>query len=139
MDLSVPDYAVLAVATGAAVVGLFVGFSGALAFLAGLFASVLFGFWAWPVSEGLIVSPWARGLAVGVASLLVFGLVRWLVRRFVHGLVAQPGDALLGMILSALTGLAVTLGIVWCLGNIWPDSPGLKSVLLEEVLVRVGC
>ena len=139
MDLAVPDYAVLAVATGAAVVGLFVGFSGALAFLSGLFSSVLFGFWAWPASAGFISSPWTRGLAVGVASLLVFGLVRWLVKRFVHGLVAQPGDALLGMILSALTGLAVTLGVVWCLGNIWPDNPDLKSALLEEVLVRVGC
>jgi len=138
MDLTIPDYAILAVTLGAAVVGLFVGFSGALAFLSGLIASGFAGFFAWPLSANFIASVWVRGLAVGVGALLVFGLVRYLVKKFVHGLVAQPGDALLGMLVAALAGFAVTLTVIWGLGTMWPNNPELTSTLLEKVLVRVG-
>jgi len=138
MDLTIPDYAILAVTLGAAVIGMFVGFSGALAFLSGLVFSVLAGYFAWPLSADYIGSVWVRALAIGVGALLVFGLVRWLVKKFVHGLIAQPGDALLGMLFAALAGFAVTLGIVWGLRTLFPENPNLASVLVEGVLVRVG-
>lgn len=138
MELTIPDYAILAMTVGGAVIGLFIGVSGALAFLAGAVAAGAAGCFAWPLSADFINAVWLRGIAVGVASLLVFGIVRWLVKKFVHGLVAQPGDALLGSFLSALTGAVVSLGVVWGLGYFFPDSPELASVFLERVLVLVG-
>lgn len=138
MDLRLPDYAILAVTLGAAVCGLFVGFSGALGFLTGAVSALATGYFAWPLSADFIASAWLRGLAVGLVSLLVFGLVRWLTKKFVHGLVAQPGDALLGMLFAALAGFGVVAGIVWGAGLLMPDNPNVTSAIVEEVLVRVG-
>lgn len=138
MELTVPDYAILAMTVGGAVIGLFIGVSGALAFLAGAVAASVAGYFAWPLSADFIGAAWLRGIAVGVVSLLVFGIVRWLVKKFVHGLVAQPGDALLGSFLAALTGAVVSLGVVWGLGHFFPNNSDLTSVLLEKVLVIAG-
>jgi len=89
--------------------GLFIGFSGSLAFLAGGVSAVVAARFGWALSAGFIESPWGRAAAVAVGAILVFGIVRWLVRKFVHGLVAQPGDALLGAVAfgSVCFGLAL--------------------------------
>ncbi len=138
MDLTIPDYAILSAAAAGAVVGLFIGVSGALAFLAGALAAVAAGCFAWPSSANVLDAAWLRGIAVGVLSLLAFGIVRWLVKRCVHGLVAQPGDALLGSLFSALTAATVSLCVVWGLQALLPDSQGVASLLLEKVFVLAG-
>lgn len=138
MELTIPDYAVVALAVAGAVVGLFIGISGALAFLAGAVAASAAGFFAWPFSADVIASPWLRGIAVGILTLLVFGSVRWGVKKLVHGLVAQPGDALIGSLLAALTCGLLSLGAVWGLRFLFPENPDFASVLLEKVLVLVG-
>ena len=135
MELTIPDYGILAMTAAGAVIGLFIGVSGALAFLAGAVAASVAGCFAWPLSADFISHVWLRGIAVGVVSLLAFGIVRWLVKKVVHGLVAQPGDALLGSLLAALTGAVVSLGVVWGIGLVFPGNPDVASVLLERLFV----
>ncbi len=137
MNLAPPDYLVLALAAGGAVTGLFIGVSGALAFLAGTAGAVLTGHFGWPLSSDYFGSALARGVAVAIASLLAFWIVRTLVRRTVKFAVAQPGDAIFGALLAAASGLAVGLGLVW-LGQ-FLGVPGAEgSVLLGEVIGNVG-
>ena len=136
--LTVPDCVAITVTGCSAVVGLVVGFSGALAFLAGLVAAVSFGFLAWPaLSEWLseyVPNSIIRGAIAVAVSLLAFGLVRWVVSKCVHGLIAQPGDSLLGAIFAAVAGFAVAIGGIWLLVSFFPNDPSFSSVLLEEVL-----
>lgn len=119
------DYVILAVAAGGAVAGLFIGFSGSLAFLAGSVSAAVAARFGWAFSAGFIESPWARAAAVAVGAILAFGIVRWLVRKFVHGLVAQPGDALLGAAAFGAVCLGLSLAAVHLLvhfGFIGEDS-----------------
>lgn len=137
MTLEPADYVVLSTTVITAVFGLFIGFSGTLAFFAGALLAVACGFFAWDPSADLIANSWLRALAVGVASLLVFGLVRFVVKKSVHGFVAQPGDAILGALVSALTGATVSLGVVGLLflSLGWEAA---RSVLLEKALSLLG-
>ena len=110
MELLPADYVLCALALVMAVMGMFRGFSGTLAFwLAGAAAAVV-GSVTWPYSETVTPALWMRGGLTLLAILLSFGLVRTLVRRFVHGLLAQPADALLGFLAGAVTALLLVVG-----------------------------
>lgn len=137
MSFLSPDYAIVAITLFGAVVGLFIGFSGALAFLLGAIAAGALATFAFPLLSGEIANIWMRGILVGLAALLAFGLVRLVVRKFVHGLLAQPGDAIFGAIVSALSGAIVALSVVWLLGVV-TGSSAFESNLLKEVIGFVG-
>ena len=137
MELTGADCAVLAVTLGGAVIGLFIGFSGALAFLCGAAASAAAGTFAFPLLATEIANVWARGAVVGLGGLLVFGLVRLIVKKLVHGLVAQPGDAIFGSLTAAASSFAVVLAVVWLLGTL-TGEPLFSSALLQKVLASVG-
>ena len=137
MALTGADYAVLAVTLGGAVIGLFIGFSGALAFLCGTAAAAAAGTFAFPLLAAEIANVWARGAVVGLGGLLVFGLVRLIVKKLVHGLVAQPGDAIFGSLTAAASSFAMVLAVVWLLGTL-TGEPAFTSALLQKVLAYVG-
>lgn len=131
------DYAIVAITLAGAVVGLFTGFSGALAFLCGTIAAGALASFAFPALSGEIANVWVRGILVGLAALLAFGLVRLAVRKLVHNLLAQPGDAIFGSLASALSGAVVALSVVWLLG-VLTGSSAFESNLLKEVIGFVG-
>ena len=58
---------------------------------------------------------WMRGAAVLVGTLLVFGIVRFVVKRTVNGLLAQPSDALFGFLVGAVAG--ALLIVAWGFGG----------------------
>lgn len=134
MDLTALDYAILVSTLSGLVGGLFFGVSGALAFLLGLLASAFVAFQAWGPFASLVPSSAWRTLAVGVLALLVFGLVRVVVRKVVRGLVAQPGDAILGAVFSALSGAILSCAAAWALAFFFPEQEGLQSSLLNRFL-----
>ena len=136
MNFLPADYVIFGIAVIAAVFGLIVGFSGALAFLAGTVGAALTGRVVWYFSLNWFDAAWARALATAGAALVVFGLARKLVRSVVHGILAQPGDAIFGFGLAALTGFALALVAAYLLdlSGIWPVS----SVLLTQALAFVG-
>lgn len=137
MELTAIDYAVSTVSIGCAVVGLFVGFSGALGILAGAVAAAVVGNFAWSLSADYISGDWLRVIAVIVVTLLSFGLVRMLVRKAAHGLVAQPTDAILGAITSFTIGFCLSAGGIWLFCKLGFCGE-LESVILEKVLHFAG-
>ena len=58
-----------------------------------------------------------------VATLLAFGLVRLIVKKLVNGLLAQPTDALFGMLIGA--GLGVLLLIAWARSGLYLEYSAL--------------
>lgn len=110
MELLPADYVLCALALTMAVMGMFRGFSGTLAFWAAGAVAAVVGSVAWPYSETITPTVWMRAGLTLLAILLSFGLVRTIVRRFVHGLLAQPADALLGLLAGAATALVLVAG-----------------------------
>ena len=137
MTLAPPDYVVLVLAAGGVVTGLFIGLSGALAFVSGCLAASFAATFGWRFSESFLSSGLARGLAVALASLVAFWAVRALVRKTVKVALAQPGDSIFGAVAAGFSGFAVGIGLVWLAQFLgFPGAEG--SSLLSEVLCHVG-
>lgn len=124
------DYVILGAAAVAAVFGLIGGFSGALAFLAGTVGAAVAGRLAWFASLDWFDAAWARALSALALALVAFGLARKVVRLVVHNILAQPGDAIFGILVAAASGfaLALTAAYLLDLSGVWP----VQSVLLEQ-------
>lgn len=125
MDLTALDWVLLAIAAFFAVVGLFRGFSGQLGSLVGLVAALAVGYFAFSPLHGLVQSGnWIGGdaaqkslavVADFVVALIVFGLLRRIVARFVSFLVPQPMDAIVGAFVGLFKG-AVAIGLLTGVG-----------------------
>lgn len=136
MNFLPADYVILGVAAVAAFFGLVGGFSGALAFLAGTVGGAAAGRLAWSASLAWFDAAWARALASLALALVAFGLVRKIVRLVVHNILAQPGDAIFGFLVAAVSGfaLALTAAHLLVLSDLWP----VKSVLLDQAYALLG-
>ena len=111
MQLLPADYVLCGITLVMAVTGLFRGFSGTLAFMLATVAAAGAGFLGWPYSASFTPVLWMRGAGTLVGVLLVFGLVRLIVKKLVGGLLAQPSDALFGAVIGSLVG--VLLLVLW--------------------------
>lgn len=111
--LATADIVILAGTAVFALFGLFWGFSGALAFLAGSVMGALGGRLAWTAAMEYGQTGWSRALVALVAAILVFGIVRWAVKKIVGGLLRQPADAVFGFLVSGVTGLFLALAAVY--------------------------
>lgn len=136
MTFCTADYVIVAVAFLTGVFGLFNGFSGALAFLTASTAGSLAGRVAWTFSDGRFASGWTRGLVVLVAAILVFGIVRWSVRKIVSGLLRQPADAIFGFLVAALTGCALSVAAIYA-ANV-SGFLAIESSLLSRIQDLTG-
>ena len=101
------DYALCGLTIVMAVLGLFRGFSGTLGFAFGTIAALLTASFGWTYSASLTAVVWQRGAGVLVATLLAFGLVRLIAKKFVNGLLAQPSDAVFGFLIGAALGILI--------------------------------
>lgn len=101
------DYALCGITVVMAVLGLFRGFSGTLAFVLGAVAAAFAGSFGWAYSASVTNVLWQRGAGVLVVTLLAFGFVRLIVKKLVNGLLAQPSDAILGFLTGAALGALI--------------------------------
>ena len=131
MQLLPADYAICAVAVVMAVLGLFRGLSGTLAFAAASAAALFVVSFGWAYSAGVTSVVWQRAGVVLLAVLVAFAFVRIIVKKFVNGMLAQPSDAIFGM----LAGLAMSalLVLAWA----WSGVHAEYSRLVQEVAVHV--
>ena len=74
---------------------------------------------------------WVRALAVLAGLLVVFGIVRALVRRFVNGLLAQPADAIFGFLAGVLLVALVAVG--WAVSGLFLEYSYIASELARYV------
>lgn len=131
MDLLPADYVLLGLTAVLAVLGLFRGFSGTLAFVIASAAAALTAPFVWIRSAAYLAAPWTRALAVLVLVLLVFGLVRLIVRKLVNGLLAQPSDAIFGFVVGVLSGLLLVAA--WAYGGFYLEYSALATGLSAYV------
>lgn len=125
------DYVLCGLTVVMAVTGLFRGFSGTLGFVLAGVAAALAGCLSWPYSASLTTAGWLRAAVTLVAALLAFGIVRLIVKKLVNGLLAQPTDALLGMLVGA--GLGVLLLVVWARSGLYLDCSCLARMCAAYV------
>ena len=117
MELTVLDWIIFAVAAFFTVVGLFRGFSGQLGSLAGMAAALVAGYFLFAPLKGVVTGGnWVSGEAAqnavaGIADftamLVVFGIVRRIVARFVSFLVPQPMNAIAGALIGLIKSVVV--------------------------------
>jgi len=123
MTLLPADYVLLGLTGDLSVFGLFRGFSGALALVAATAAAAGFGGFAWGYSETLTTEIWMRGVGTLLAALLVFGIVRMIVRKIVNGLLSQPADSIFGILLGVACGAA--LCVIWAASGMYLEYSSL--------------
>lgn len=138
MTPGVAEYAILVATLGAAVIGLFIGFSGSLAFLAGSLAAGAVARFGWMMAADYIPSVWTRGIAITVAALVAFGIARWIVKKTVHGFVAQPGDAIFGALVAGAVGFCFSAGGILLLAAFGIIDDSSVPAILTELLHHVG-
>ena len=136
LGFTIQDYVVLTITLVSTILGLFIGFSGAVAFFCGLASAAVAAKMGWAFSADYFSADWSRALVTLVITLLAFGLVRVIIRKFVHVLLAQPADAIFGAIAALISGASVSLAFLWILTyfGILPSD----SILLTEVMSLVG-
>jgi len=125
------DYALCGLTVVMAVAGLFRGFSGALGFLLAVVAAAATAVFGWMYSVSLTTVVWQRAAGVLLTTLLAFGIVRTVVKRLVNGLLAQPSDALFGLLTGAAFGVLALL--VWTWSGLYPEY----SFLVRECAAYV--
>jgi uncharacterized membrane protein required for colicin V production len=126
------DYAIVSLAMVFSIMGLFRGFSGMLAFALASVSSFVAGSFGWNMLEVQFEHLWMRSLAVLLIALLVFWIVRIIVRKLVNGLLAQPADAIFGLLSGVLLGALVPVG--WAFSGLFLEY----SHLATEVARYVG-
>ena len=131
MELLPADYALCGLTLVLAVTGLFRGFSGTLAFVLATASAILAGMFGWTYSESFTPIVWMRVAGTLVGTLLVFGLVRMIVKKLVNGLLAQPSDALFGMAIGVLCGAVVL--VVWASSGLYPEYSNLVKAVAPYV------
>ena len=132
------DYVILGATIVAAIFGLFGGFSGALAFLAGgvaASAAVRFG---WGLLEQHISNTWLLALAALAVALVAFAIARLIVKKTVNKMLAQPADAVFGALVAAVAGFALSLSALYALNRFGGGDLHADSAILKEVLSIVG-
>lgn len=121
MELPIADWLIIVVTIIATIFGAFGGFSGAVSFFAGSCVSSIAGRIVWGMLADTLPVGWQRALASLTITLLIFGAVRYLVKKFVKGMLNQPADALFGMAVAAITGAAIAI-------------LGVKVVRMSEII-----
>ncbi len=120
------DWAVIGFVITMAVIGLFRGFSGSLGIIVGGACSAAAGVYAWNCLEQYNLYTWQQGAAVLTIALVTFGIVRIAIKKFVHKMLAQPTDAILGL----LAWLALAAAALFLLAH---NDIGVKqSKILEK-------
>lgn len=138
MSLASADYVILGATLAAAIFGLFGGFSGALAFLAGVGAATAAVRFGWDSLAARISVNWLLVLAALAVALVAFGIARLMVKKTVNKLLAQPADAIFGMLVAAAAGFALALGAVYIATQVCGEEMAIESRILSEVLSIAG-
>lgn len=142
MELMPLDFVLAGLAALLAGIGLYRGLSGELGSLAGFAAASGAGFLLIGFARTCVVAlgfgkyaAMAAYVLDFVFSLVVFGLARWAVAKFVSVMVPQPTNAFLGM-LSGLFKSAVVIGLLAGFGLMRPGTYSTGFFATHSTIVR---
>ena len=131
MDLLPADYALCGLTLTMAVLGLFRGLSGTLAFVIAMVAAAFVGFSGWNWSVRFTEVVWMRAAGTLVAVLLGFGIVRLIVKKLVNGLLSQPSDAIFGFVTGAFFGALIL--VAWAYSGLYLEYSTLAGEAAKYV------
>ena len=137
------DWVLVVLSIASTVLGLFLGFAGQIATVAGFGAAAAAGYFLFGTAlECAMLAGFSAGTATipGVVvdlvfALLVFGLVRLVVKRFVAGCLGGLANALLGAVVGLAVACAGT-GLLAGVGTSWTDAEGKNPFAENSVLIR---
>ena len=138
MQLATADYVILGATLVGAIFGLFGGFSGALAFLAGVGAASAAVRFGWDALASRIATPWLLALAALGVALVAFGIARLIVKKTVNKLLAQPADAIFGALTAAVAAFGVSVAVLYVVKQVGGEDVQFESVILRDVLSCIG-
>lgn len=125
MVLQAADYAIIAFTSVMAIMGLFRGLSGMIAFIAATVVSVFAASFGWNYSAQFSDVVWIRAIGDLVATLIVFGLIRLIIKKAVNGILSQPSDSIFGMFLGLISGTLLVLA--WAKSGIYLEYSNLAQ------------
>lgn len=96
------DYGFMALSVVLVMMGLFRGVSGFLAFVSALAGAAAAAVCLWPHTTNVSQELWVRCAVELVAVLLVYGLLRMIIKKAVNGLLSQPSDSVFGVLIALL-------------------------------------
>ncbi|MBP5791279.1 MAG: CvpA family protein [Kiritimatiellae bacterium] len=126
-NLRPADYALGAFTAAMAVMGLFRGLSGALAFVSATVSAGAVATFGWDISARWLSEPWSRGAATLVASILAFGIVRAIVKKLAGNILSQPSDSIFGFAVGLAAG--VLLAAIWAYLGIHLEHSSIATEL----------
>ena len=124
-DLQTADYVILSIVVITSGLGLFRGLSGTLAFILALAAGIFCGAFAWGFSGERFDLEWLKVVITAAVAILSFGLVRVIVKKTVNVLLAQPADAIFGLIGGIATGALVVAAWAYVGEKVHADYPSV--------------
>ncbi len=125
-------------------IGLFRGLSGELGSVAGLAAALVVGYFlfgvAWSCADavGLVAQGWGTPSAVVidfVFAIIAFGIVRWLVAKFVSCCLGRVTNAFFGLLSGILKGI-VLVGLLTGIGIVSPGAYSSGFFVAHSSVVR---
>lgn len=131
MAFQTADYAIVAFTCVMAVMGLFRGLSGMIAFIAATVVSVFAASFGWSYSAQFSDVVWIRAIGDLVATLIVFGLIRLIIKKAVNGLLSQPSDSIFGMLTGLLSGTLLVLA--WAKSGIYLEYSNLAKEVANAI------
>ncbi|MCR5413945.1 MAG: CvpA family protein [Kiritimatiellae bacterium] len=127
-----PDCILGGLCAAMAILGLIRGFSGIFAFLCGTATGAAAVVWAWPTLLGGFDQVWVKALLATAAFIVIFGIVRMVVKAIAAKLLDTPADRLFGVCFGLLCGAL----LLWA-ASMNPEVRE-RSRIAREVHVHVG-
>lgn len=132
--LGLLDYILLAVSCFFVIMGLFKGASGLFSFVTATITSVSASILLWPYIAARFPQLSVKYVVAIVVGLIIFGLIRIIVRKIVNGLLGQPADAIFGFVLGVLTSAL----LIYIASNI-PYARSVSRIAHEaDAIIKVG-
>jgi uncharacterized membrane protein required for colicin V production len=127
--LLILDWLFIAIALIFSITGAFRGLSGTIAFVAAFSVSLASYYYFWPLSSEYFDSVPVRILVVMAVLLIVFGIVRLILKKTINVLISQPSDSIFGF----LTGFALAFAIlfVWVRSNLYLEFSYIATQLAQ--------
>ena len=137
------DWVLVALTVASTCLGLFLGFAGQIATVAGFGAAAAAGYFLFGTAlECAVLVGFSAGSATIpgavvdlVFALLAFGLVRLAVKRFVAGCLGGLANSLLGAVVGFVVACA-GIGLLSGVGTSWTDAEGKNPFAENSVLIR---
>ncbi len=107
MPLTIVDICFIALTVVSVLIGLLRGASGFLAFAAATAGASVAAIHCWSYTLRISEAAWIRVIVSLVLALLIFAILRAVVKKIVNGLLSQPSDSFFGIVIALLLSVAI--------------------------------